>query len=180
MLCCDHMRSRCWAIPFLLLIAAGPATQPSTAPAVRDFVSGEFRFHLQYPADWIVPPEPVHDQVFSVRTPVSPSGKFGEVGLRIDSGPVDMVDKAALIDLSGSVVGIVQHNGGKNVRITRGQLGGYPSRTVRFQTEGTEAMYVMTVHQHIQYVFNVAAPEEKFEAFLPSVEALLKSFELIE
>ena len=168
------------AFSLLFLLAAAPASQPSSAPATKDFSSDEYRFRLQYPAGWIVPPEPVHDQVFSVRTPADASGKFGEVGLRIDSGPIEMTDKAALVELSGTVVGIVQHNGGHAVRITRGQLGGYPSRIVRFQTGETEAMYVMTVHQHVQYVFNVAAPAKQFDALLPAVEMLLKSFELIE
>ena len=174
------MRQKCGLFLLLALVAAAPATQPSTAPATKDFTSSEFRFRLRYPAGWIVPPESVHDQVFSVRTPTEPDGQFGEVGLRIDTGPADMPDKATLVDLSGTVVGIVQHNGGQHVRITRGQLGGYPSRIVRFTTENTEAMYVMTVHQHVQYVFNVAAPAKRFDGLLPSVQALLKSFELLE
>jgi hypothetical protein len=170
-------------------LLAEPTTAPTTttAPAMAEFVSPEFRFRLKYPSDWIVPEHPVNGEVFSVRTPpISESdSRFGVVGLRIDNGPEGRSDNATMMDLSGSIAGYVFKSGGQHVTIKPDVVGGTMSaRRIRFETEQPsgkiETMYVVTVKKRIAYVFNVAAPAEKFDAMLPQVEAVLKSFEVLD
>lgn len=171
------------AIPLALLtlLGATSSTRPTTAPsATRLFVSSEHLFQLRYPADWVRPQQPVHGQLFSIRTPVFADGKFGELGLRIDSAPADTPDSVTLFNLSGSIVGVISHGGGKGLRITKGELAGFPSRIVSFHTDATRVMYIMMVRKHVEYVFNVAAPTGQFDAILPKVNRLLESFALIE
>ena len=165
-----------------------PASEPSTAPAVSEFASAEFRFRLKYPAGWVLPEHPVNGEVFSLRTPVvSASDKrFGVVGLRIDNGPEGRTDVATMMELSSSIAGYVFKNGAQHVIVKPDALsdGTLPGRRIRFwtvQPEGKVAtMYVVAVHKRVEYVFNIAAPAEQFEAMLPQVEALLKSFEVLD
>lgn len=165
----------------LMLMAAGPATLPTTQPADgHEFVDPQHRFHLRYPADWILPPTPVQYQVFGVHAPAAADGTFAELGLRIDPAPPDLPDASTLADLAGTTVGIVSHNGGAHVRITRGYLGTFPARTVQFDRKNTRVMYIMTVHDHVQYVFNFAAPANRFDAERQRANEVFKSFELID
>lgn len=169
---------------------ASRATPPTTttAPALLEFVSAEYRFRLNHPAEWLVPEHPVSGEVFSLRTPaISPSdARFGVVGLRIDNGPDGQSDVATLIDLGGTIAGYVFKNGGQKVIVKPDQLGAaaLAARRIRFVTDQPSGkiatMYVVAVRKRIEYVFTVAAPVELFDQLLPRVDALLKSFELIE
>ncbi len=193
-------------MPLLLMVAASvsvcrasdttaPATQPATLPAhtpasqsvaMREIVNREQRFRLKCPADWIEPEHPANGQVFSVQKPGgSPQDtQFGVVGLRIDNGPEGMSDKAILMDLSGSIAGAVFKSGGKKITVKPDTLGVIAARRIRFLNEQpaatTEVMYVIAVKKRIEYVFNVAAPQQQFEEMLPAVEELLKSFEVLD
>jgi hypothetical protein len=195
------MRRRTFALVFILHSAfctlhsiadeppsTAPSTEPTSAPATKEFNSGEFRFRLKYPADWVLPEHPVNGEVFSLRTPViSASDKrFGVVGLRIDNGPEGATDVATMMELSSSIAGYVFKNGAQHVIIKPDALSGgsLPARRIRFVTDQptgkVATMYVVAVHKRVEYVFNIAAPAEQFEQMLPQVEALLKSFEVLD
>src|SRR5258708_4427125 len=98
---------------------------PPSRPGVAAFLSPEFRFRWKYRADGLLPEHPVHDQVFSVRTPdISPTDKrFGVVGLRIDNGPEDQSDNATLLELSDSLAGYVFKSGAQHVTVKPDKLG---------------------------------------------------------
>ena len=176
---------------FIILHSANGAgtTAPATSQvATTEFVSPEFRFRLRHPAAWIRPEHPVNDQVFSVRTPdISQTDKrFGVVGLKIDNGPEGQSDAATLLELSDSIASYVFKMGGQHVVMKPDKVGvaNLPARRIRFvsdQPSGKIAtMYIIAVRKRTEYVFNVAAPAEMFEAMLPGVNEVLMSFELNE
>jgi hypothetical protein len=153
---------------------------------MREFASDEFHFRLKYPADWLVPQKPIGGAVFSARTPAlgPKDARFGVVGLRIDQGPQNRSDHDTLMELSAAMAGYVFNHGGKKVTIRPDQLGGLPARRVRFISDEPSGpiatMYVVAVKHRIEYVFSIAAPAEKFDELLPEVEAMLKSFEVLD
>src|SRR5439155_14474847 len=139
------------------------------------------------PAGWVLPEHPVKGEVFSVRTPVISASdqRIGVVGLRIDNGPEGRSDAATMMELSSSIAGYVFKNGAQHVVVKPDALsnGTLPARRIRFLTDQPSGkvatMYVVAVHKRVEYVFNIAAPAEQFDAMLPQVEALLKSFEVL-
>ena len=194
-----HHRRRCISSLLLLLpIAAGPATRPSTEPdhpaavsvvpiiKLADFTSNEFRFRLRYPADWIVLEHPVNNQVFSLQTePVNAAdANLGVAGLRIDTGPEGTSDVQSLKNVSDAIVDYLFNHGGKKISIKTSALGTLDARQVTVTNEhstgDTQAMYVIAVHQRIEYVFTIAGPADEFVKMQPKVDLLLKSFELME
>jgi hypothetical protein len=170
-----------------LLLAADPATKPTTQPIkLHSFDSNEFNFHLDYPDDWTVLEHPVNHQVFSMQTePANAADKnLGVMGLRIDTGPASGNDSEILKQISGQMVDYLFNHGGKSIVIKPDQLGEIPARRIRFNTESTAgtttAIYIVAVHNRTEYAFQIAAPAEQIEKMLRGAEAVLKSFKVTE
>ena len=177
-----------WPILILsvaMLIAAGPATQPATQPIKLKTFTGN-QFTLDYPEEWTVLDHPVNYQVFSMQTePVNKADRnLGVMGLRIDTGPATGSDAEILKDVSGGMVELLFNHGAKNTTVKPDKLGDIPARRIRVDTDqptgSTTAIYIVAVHHRTEYVFTIAAPSDQIEKMLPKVEAVLKSFKVLE
>ena len=169
-------------ILFLALVAAGPAT--------TDYTDPQDRFSLTYPSDWTVVDPPAAGQVFSLRAPeptpttapatTAPSKNFCILGVHVQDDPQAQSDRQTLMDVSAAVVDVVSHHGGGKVFIKPDTVGGLPARRVRFQTPpedgGRSAVCIVVVKNHRAFVITAAGPADQFDAFLPKVEAALKTF----
>jgi hypothetical protein len=163
------------------LIAADPATQPTTRPIkLRAYDNTQFNFHLDYPEDWTVLDHPVNNQVLSMQT--EPPGKadqnLGVMGLRIDTGPADANDSELLKQISGQMVDYLFNHGGKNIAIKPDKLGDIPARRITVDTNASKAVYMVAVFHHTEYVFNIAAPAEQMEKMMSAASEVIRSFKV--
>jgi hypothetical protein len=165
------------------IIAADPATQPTTQPIkLKHFDNNTFNFHLDYPDDWTVLEHPVNNQVFSMQTqaPDKADQNLGVMGLRIDTGPANANDDQLLKQISGQMVDYLFNHGGKNIAIKPDKLGDIPARRISVDTTTstgtTKAIYIIAVQHHTEYVFNIAAPADQMEKMLPKAEEVVRSF----
>jgi hypothetical protein len=180
-----------WMLAPTPLLADGPAAQPASQPAsqpiqLETFSSDQYRFTMDYPASWTVLEHPVNHQVLSMQTqPANATDKnLGVMGLRIADGPAAGSDEEILQTVSGEMVDYLFNHGGKKITIHPEKLGDIPARRIRCSTDqpagATTAIYIIAVHNRTEYVFTIAAPADQIDKMLPGVDAVLKSFKLLE
>jgi hypothetical protein len=119
------------------------------------------------------------------QTPNATDKNLGVMGLRIAEGPAAGSDEQILQTVSGEMVDYLFNHGGKKITIQPDKLGDIPGRRIRCSTDQsaaatTAAIYIFAVHNRTEYVFTVAAPADQIDKMLPAVDAVLKSFKVLE
>jgi hypothetical protein len=165
----------------LAALAAGPLS----------YTDQQSRFAVTCPSDWTRVNPPAVGQIFSARTPdfppstqpttspsTRPAADFGTLGIALQEDPQSTSDALTLHDVSAGIADFAFNHGGTHVTIKPDKIDGIDARRIRFHTGGKSAVVVVVVKDHVAVIINATAPADRFDGYLPQVQAALDGMKI--